>query len=676
MTCRRRHRKCDERRPTCALCQSRGLECSYGTTLRWTDVGNIISFNSAIRHKNKSAPRAATTSTNASISLAVPRNSSPKARSPGATSIHRVEGQSSQILTPLQTANESADSCPSLVDTSTIDPGSDLTFAQTLRTLQSPPPSGPCLSWQGIDQNQTFHDVDSTRCRHVSSVDNEMQDLPQLGGDEFNESPVGNSVGSTPSQDLFNSPSSNSWIVNNAFDGFFAQIFQDPGEEIAFSYCQSGFPNFSSCPSSPPQHSSADLPPDLNRVCTCIPAFDSSHNPYRQMALAALSYPVLLHGIISVSTGHMHNYGRSNERLLSSRQSRALNSLQLALNALQRNKDCDKNHVDPLLEENSVFSVLSARELALGAIMMQTSSVLMTGIGNVEVHMKCALHFIQDLGYLQRLSASVFSRLLIYRFAMVDVVLAHLRFRRPLASLDFFMYQDQEDLDQEEPSFREMHGCAYRVLQFLAQIAVLTAELMSNDIPSCDVQAKAYVLETEMRAWGKKYHYNMLSGQRSNSALSSATAMSTVPVPNQRADLETVCECFYWTSNLLLIRRVFLDSTRSTRVQIIRRHIFRLMDQLLPGCGPDSSLPFPFYIASREAITLEERDWVRRKHAAMMESYQDRSREYMMATTEKIWEKMSTVDSQAIPSSDIPLWDTPMERFIRETDRQATYFMF
>jgi hypothetical protein len=392
----------------------------------------------------------------------------------------------------------------------------------------------------------------------------------------------------------------------------------------------------------------------------------------------SLSYPVLLHGILSVSTGHMHNFGRSNANLLSSRQSRALKSLQIALNALQEHKDQNEaagTRSESLLNGDGVFSVLSAREIALAAIMMQTSSVLMMGIGNVEVHMKCALHFIQELGYLHRPAGSIFSRVLVQRFAMVDVVLAHLRFRHPLAPLDFYMYQANEELDHGEPSFQEMQGCPQRVLCFLARISVLSADLMAPNSRQSQIQAKAYSLETEMRFWGHRYYDAMMRGADAVSNSPRSWTTQSVRPSNERSDLDVVCECFYWTAHLLLMRRVFMDPTRSMRVQLIRRHLFRLMDGLVSGCGPDSSLPFPFYMAAREAITLEERDWVRRKHAIMMDTYRDRSREYLMAATEKIWEK-ATVSANVIATDGTPSWEIPHEKFIREMDRQASFFMF
>ncbi|VUC29304.1 unnamed protein product [Clonostachys rosea] len=363
----------------------------------------------------------------------------------------------------------------------------------------------------------------------------------------------------------------------------------------------------------------------------------------------------------------MHNCGRSNA---------ALNALQ---ESRDRHSDTGKSP-DKLLLQEGVFSILSATEIALAAVMMQTSSVLMTGAGNVEMHLKCALHFIKDLGYLCRPPDSIFSRTLVNRFAMVDVVHAHLRFRRPLASFDFFMYQENEKLDYGDPAFREMHGCDQRVLCFLAEIAVLSADLLDGSTTHDLVQAKAYTLETEMRIWGHKYYSSMIRGASTSKTTTqvSSTSPSSQPSPMPLSDisiLDVVCECFYWTAQLLLLRRLFLDPTKSSRVQLVRRHLFQIMDKLEPGCGPDSSLPFPFYMAAREATTLEERDWVRRKHAAMMEVYRDRSREYMMEYTEKIWNNAASVRNSSA-SDDILSWCTPREQYIRELDKQSTYFMF
>ncbi|KAF9891706.1 hypothetical protein FE257_003718 [Aspergillus nanangensis] len=438
-------------------------------------------------------------------------------------------------------------------------------------------------------------------------------------------------------------------VIDNTLGNLLFQIFQTPGEESAFAYF-------------------------FKRASACMPAYDGSQNPYRKLALVSISYPVLLQGILSVSTAHMYNFGLSNDRLLSSRQSRALKSLRLALNDLQvsdNQNEVTKNGSQSPSASNGVFSILSAREIALAAIMMQTSSVLMTGIGDVEVHMKCALHFVQKMGYLHKPAQSIFAKLLVNRFAMVDVVLAHLRFQRPMAPLNFFLYQPNEQLDHEEPSFREVYGCPQPVLCFLARISTLSADLVESSRPQSQIQHDGYILETEMRSWGHGYYDTMI---KTSTEPETGAPPPSSPRWNERTDLDTVCECYYWTALLLLMRRVFMDSTETTRVQIIRRHLFCLMDKLTAGCGPDSSLPFPFYMAAREALTPGEREWVRQKHVAMMEVYGDRSREYLMASTEIIW--ANATKTRGLGGEDMNIPKASHERFIRSVDREASYFMF
>lgn len=372
----------------------------------------------------------------------------------------------------------------------------------------------------------------------------------------------------------------------------------------------------------------------------------------------------------------MYNHGRSHESILSLRQSRALGSLQVALNALQANKDPvgpDTPASDRTAEGGGVFSILSTKEIVLAAVTMQTASVLMSGIGVIEDHVVCALHFIQELGHFYQAPRTDFIWLFVYRFATVDVLLALLRFRRPHAPLDFFMYQANEQLDDASPSFRDMMGFSQRVLCFLAHISVLSDDMIEGTKSQAHVQAKAHNLETEMRIWGQHYYDRMIQSVQSDTT-SPRTTFSQQGVLDQRIALDIVCEIHYWVAHLLLMRRVFLDPTESVRVQMVRRYMFRLMDLLPAGCGSDSCLPFPFYLAAREAIKEDDRNWVRQKHAALMDVYRHQSRVPIMNAVEDIWEKSATTDMTSF--EDVPAWETPKERFIRDRDRSASYFMF
>ncbi|KAF4451012.1 hypothetical protein F53441_5959 [Fusarium austroafricanum] len=397
---------------------------------------------------------------------------------------------------------------------------------------------------------------------------------------------------------------------DNIMSTLFSQIFQSSSDEMTFTYY-------------------------LKRVCSCTTAYDSDQNPYRKLALMALSYPVLLHGILSVSTAHMEMFGKSSRCTLYSRQSQALRSLRAALKSLHLQENQNTNQSDRPLNQDGIFLLHSPEEITLAAIVMQTSSVLMVGLSNIETHMTYALYLIQHLGHLTQPPRSAFLKTLIYRFAMVDVVLAFIQSRHPLPSPGFFMYQANNDQfdDDEEPSFREMHGCHQQVLSFLAQIAILGADLAKPGSSVSEIQAKGYDLETEMRLWGRIYYGGMAA--EPNPLIRSPSEQRF----NSRADLEVVCECFYWTAHILLLRRVFADDTSSTRVQLIRKHLFRLMDSLVSGCGPDSSLPFPFYIAACEATATCDQNWVRKKHAEMLAAYRDPAREALMTSVERIWAK-------------------------------------
>ena len=48
--------------------------------------------------------------------------------------------------------------------------------------------------------------------------------------------------------------------------------------------------------------------------------------------------------------------------------------------------------------------------------------------------------------------------------------------------------------------------------------------------------------------------------------------------------------------------------------------------------------PQPFYLAAREAVTPDDRAWVRQKHRSMTEYYREQQRNMAMRLTERVWE--------------------------------------
>ncbi|KAF5696573.1 transcriptional regulatory protein pro-1 [Fusarium globosum] len=62
--------------------------------------------------------------------------------------------------------------------------------------------------------------------------------------------------------------------------------------------------------------------------------------------------------------------------------------------------------------------------------------------------------------------AEFYSRFLVQRFAMMDVIMSLLRRRKPIAPAPFILYQQHEEADIHGPPFRELTGCPQSVLPF------------------------------------------------------------------------------------------------------------------------------------------------------------------------------------------------------------------
>jgi hypothetical protein len=181
-------------------------------------------------------------------------------------------------------------------------------------------------------------------------------------------------------------------------------------------------------------------------------------------------------------------------------------------------------------------------------------------------------------------------------------------------------------------------------------------ERLEHDASLNDILAQAYRLESDLRSWGSGF-------------------TGTVP-ENCVPPLDILTECFYWTAHLLLARRVFRDATRSPRVQHLTHTCFGLMDQLSTGCGPDSSLPQPFYLAAREAVSLEDRAWVRQKHESMTEYYREQQRNMAMRLTQRVWDitdEAEWTDATGLQSGSAV---SNGDEKIRVMDQQSCLFIF
>ncbi|KAJ5772940.1 transcriptional regulator family: Fungal Specific TF [Penicillium paradoxum] len=385
-------------------------------------------------------------------------------------------------------------------------------------------------------------------------------------------------------------------------------------------------------------------------VSSNVPALDGPDNPYRQLSITALSSPILLETIVCISSEHMLNFGLTSIDLAAKRQQRMLRTLGQELLSMDK-APCDPGTI--------ITGNRHKREALLTAVILQGIVVAQTADGVLEPHVKCASWLMEALGYFHETPQNSIARMIVQRFGMVDVMLAISRQRRPYAPQDFVLHKpDQNRWDTTEPSFHKMTGCPQPLMCFLVRIAYLACDVsdsLETDTDGNAILLQAFQLDTELRAWGSGY-----------------TGMAAAP---ERTPLDILTECFYWTAHLLLARRVFRDQTCSPRVQHLVRVCFGLMNHLSTGCGPDSSLPQPFYIAAREAVSHEDRAWVRQKHSSMTAYYREQQRNSAMELIEQIWErtdKLRELEGSASPRAGLSIVDN----YVQALDRGSCFFIF
>ncbi|KAJ5136787.1 hypothetical protein N7448_005341 [Penicillium atrosanguineum] len=388
-------------------------------------------------------------------------------------------------------------------------------------------------------------------------------------------------------------------------------------------------------------------------VSSNVPALDGPDNPYRQLSFTALTSPILLETIVCIATEHMLNFGLGNVSTAAQRQQRMLRTIGESLHGIDAAG----------LHETGPAASNIDHEALLTAVVLQGVVVAQSADGVLEPHVKCASFLMQTLDHFCQVPYSTLARMAVQRFGMVDVMLAISRQRRPYAPRNFVLHQpDPERWDNSTPSFRKMTGCPQPLLCFLARISHLACDVeerLEQAVSFSDILAQAYQLESDLRSWGSEF-----------------TGTGTIPDGFVRPPLDILTECFYWTAHLLLARRVFRDSTRSPRVQHLMHTCFRLMDQLSTGCGPDSSLPQPFYLAAREAVTLEDRAWVRQKHESMTDYYREQQRNLAMHLTQRVWD----IIDEAHVTNSIGLQPVTAvsngDETIRAMDQQSCLFIF
>ncbi|CAI7618114.1 unnamed protein product [Penicillium glandicola] len=391
----------------------------------------------------------------------------------------------------------------------------------------------------------------------------------------------------------------------------------------------------------------------ISLVSSNVPAVDGPDNPYRQLSIPALSSPILLETIVCISTEHMLNFGLTSIDRAAKRQQRMLRTLGQNLLSIDAQAACDAGTI--------VANNKHEREALLTAVVLQGIVVAQTADGVLEPHVKCASWLMQALGYFDEIPQNPIARMTVQRFGMVDVMLAISRQRRPYAPRKFILNQPEVNRwDATEPSFHKMTGCPQPLMCFLVRIAHLACDVSDGLETNTDESAilnEAFQLDTELRAWGSRYN-------------------GIPPARCERPPLDILTECFYWTAHLLLARRVFRDQTCSPRVQHLVHVCFGLMDHLSTGCGPDSSLPQPFYLAAREAVSSEDRVWVRQKHESMTAYYREQQRNSAMELIEQIWETTDKLRECSDSSWSRGIELSIVDSYVQALDRGSCFFIF
>lgn len=286
MTCRRKHRKCDEGQPKCQACQIRGLECDYSIPLRWTTVSSTPKLHKDAKGSRvvKRGGRPGASSAHARSPLPVPDAVSPASlpqssestlclgsepvsppwRAIDSASNHSPETSHSHqhgvvphprqlrrdshyviedVISPLDRVLHSGKYSLTPLDTLPASPCH--TVETTLSARRHLHSHSLAPNEQHFEQS---HEVWSTT---NSTYGNDHDQINQAAFESLEEQCLVDSRTIVPEHgdaslvlldDNSNVPSSptnsTSWVIDNTLSNLLFQIFQSPGEEIAFTYCK------------------------------------------------------------------------------------------------------------------------------------------------------------------------------------------------------------------------------------------------------------------------------------------------------------------------------------------------------------------------------------------------------------------------------------------------------
>ncbi|OKL56460.1 hypothetical protein UA08_08130 [Talaromyces atroroseus] len=376
----------------------------------------------------------------------------------------------------------------------------------------------------------------------------------------------------------------------------------------------------------------------VNRVAGELQARDGFHNPYRKLSVFSLSFPVLLRSILSCAAEHTRSLGLCPAQLAVDLHDQAIREIRLELAGWSPRT--------PVVHSSLPISIgMTADEALLAAVLLQPGAIAFSGSSplSVHTHLEIGFHMLTDLGYLKnpKIVNSFIPKFLLQRFAIVDLGICVWHRRRPRIAPDIWLIEPidvskimvENAFEDIQPSFYEMVGCPYTVYTFLNRAMHLASDVSCISSPQSqrNIYQKAISLETEIRTYDLTLH-----DFRDNGGLPDAP-------------MAAICRAFTHAALILLFRRVFLEPSSSPRVQNSIETIFALIDKIpvtpkyaSAGAedvhsGIDSATGLPFYLAAREALTVETQGMIRKKHEAWRKVYPNPARIQLMNVTERLW---------------------------------------
>ena len=297
----------------------------------------------------------------------------------------------------------------------------------------------------------------------------------------------------------------------------------------------------------------------------------SPSSGYQTLSELTSSSPALLETITYLATNYLNSSKHSKSSLSPERHDQAIKCLREALSVTN----------PPSLPTPQPTKELSENITALAATMLQIANITFTGGNGAEGHFLHALDIIRDLDYISHPPNDVLSRLLVQRYAMLDVTTAILQHRRPHLPQEFWLFATGEKDDVDEPSFHSTTGCPQPLLRILSRLALLAADLKDGRVKEVDVLTETSTMETDLHLFGQLYRANSINDK---------TEVSPPTVVGQ---------CFYWSAHIIAQRIIYRDPTSSPRVQHTVNNLAKAIQSLPVGCGPDSLLLFPFCVFQR-----------------------------------------------------------------------------